>query len=121
MPNTQFESKYCLTDDLGMISDKSVKKKGVWRIPSLRNVSRTAPYFHNASVDSLAEAVRIVANTQLAKKSAIKMKMIVVFIGLKDTRQIYSAPNQALNDKEIEDIVAFLKALNGEILDDINL
>lgn len=38
---------------------------GVWRIPSLRNVAVTAPYFHNGSVNDLREAVRIMARAQL--------------------------------------------------------
>ena len=33
--------------------------EGVWRVPSLRNVALTAPYFHDGSVATLDEAVRI--------------------------------------------------------------
>ncbi|MGB2680815.1 MAG: cytochrome-c peroxidase, partial [Candidatus Competibacter sp.] len=47
----------------------------------------TAPYFHNGSVKSLDEAVRVMAKTQL---------------------------NKDLPDSDVKDIVAFLGALNGE-------
>ncbi len=32
---------------------------------ALRNIARTAPYFHNGSVPTLDEAVRVMAKTQL--------------------------------------------------------
>lgn len=57
-----------------------------WRVPSLRNLVYTAPYFHNGSVKSLPEAVRVMASTQL---------------------------NKQLGDSETADIVAFLEALSG--------
>jgi len=38
-----------------------------FRVPSLRNVSRTGPYFHDASARSLSEAVRLMASHQLGK------------------------------------------------------
>lgn len=37
----------------------------VFKVPSLRNVKQTAPYFHNGSVATLEEAVRIMAKGQL--------------------------------------------------------
>lgn len=57
-----------------------------WRVPSLRNLAYTAPYFHNGSVKSLPEAVRVMASTQL---------------------------NKTLGDNEVADIVAFLETLGG--------
>jgi len=39
----------------------------VFRVPSLRNVAVTAPYFHNGSASSLAEAVDIMARIQLGR------------------------------------------------------
>lgn len=115
MPNTQFESKYRLTDDLGAVDNTTGENKGVWRIPSLRNISRTAPYFHNGSVNSLKEAVRIMAKIQLAKKNSNKKEDDSLFYWSQESRQIYNVTNQALDDNEIEDLVAFLHALNGEI------
>jgi cytochrome c peroxidase len=37
----------------------------VFKVPSLRNVARTAPYFHDGSTDSLDTAVRMMAHHQL--------------------------------------------------------
>jgi cytochrome c peroxidase len=56
------------------------------RVPSLRNVATTAPYFHDGSAASLDEAVRKMATAQL---------------------------DLALRDQEVEDIVAFLQSLTG--------
>jgi cytochrome c peroxidase len=39
----------------------------VFRVPSLRNVAVTAPYFHNGAVSSLPEAVSIMARVQLGR------------------------------------------------------
>jgi len=60
----------------------------VFKVPSLRNIEHTYPYFHDGSVWSLEDAVRIMAKTQLGKE---------------------------LTDQQVKDIVAFLKALTGEI------
>jgi len=40
----------------------------VFRVPSLRNVAVTAPYFHNGQTSSLAEAVGIMARNQLGRE-----------------------------------------------------
>ncbi len=54
----------------------------VFKSPSLRNVALTGPYFHSGAVDSLDEAVRIIAETQsgvtLTDEETSK---IVVFLG----------------------------------------
>jgi len=63
----------------------------VFKVPGLRNVAMTAPYFHDGSVASLAEAVWIMASTQLGK---------------------------TLADEEVQDIVAFLDSLTGELPND---
>ena len=39
----------------------------MFRVPTLRNITDTAPYFHNGSVNDLGEAVRVMAKTQLNK------------------------------------------------------
>ncbi len=59
----------------------------LFRVPILRNVTRTAPYFHNGSVEKIEDAVRIMARHQL---------------GL------------VLSDEQIGEIVEFLKTLEGE-------
>ncbi len=40
----------------------------VFRVPSLRNVAITPPYFHNGAVSSLDEAVEIMARSQLGRE-----------------------------------------------------
>lgn len=63
--------------------------RAVYRVPSLRNVALTAPYFHDGSVASLEEAVDLMFTYQLGR----------------------SAPRQ---DKEL--IIRFLGSLSGERL-----
>ena len=60
----------------------------VFRVPSLRNVADTAPYFHDGSVDTLPKAVRIMARYQLGKE---------------------------LSNEETQLLVAFLTSLSGPI------
>ena len=64
----------------GLASDRHV-----YRVPSLRNVARTAPYFHNGSAATLAEAVRVCAkggsNIDL---DAAETAAIVAFLGALD-------------------------------------
>lgn len=87
-PGTEFEKKYKLTEDTGRhtVTNKP-EDKNVWRVPTLRNVALTAPYFHNGSVKTLDEAVRVMAKTQLDKD---------------------------LKPEEVTAIVAFLNSLTGE-------
>jgi cytochrome c peroxidase len=56
------------------------------RVPSLRNVATTAPYFHDGSVATLAEAVKAMAFAQL---------------------------DRVLTGEQVAAIVAFLKTLTG--------
>ncbi|MBK6487882.1 MAG: c-type cytochrome [Gemmatimonadetes bacterium] len=46
---------------------KDPKDLFVFKVPSLRNIEKTAPYFHDGSVTSLDEAVRLMAYHQLGK------------------------------------------------------
>jgi len=39
--------------------------KGVLKVPSLRNIALTAPYFHDGSVDSLEKAIQTMGRSQL--------------------------------------------------------
>lgn len=43
----------------------------LFKVPGLRNISLTAPYFHDGSVWTLEEAVQIMADTQLGKKLSL--------------------------------------------------
>ena len=85
--NNPYVKKYRLTDDLGRfeVTHRDADKH-MWRVPGLRNLVYTAPYFHNGSVKSLPEAVRVMAATQL---------------------------NRTLSSAQVRDIVSFLTALTG--------
>jgi cytochrome c peroxidase len=67
---------------------KNPSDKFVFKVPVLRNVAETAPYFHDGSVDRLADAVVIMAKIQLAKD---------------------------LTKEQAADIAAFLSSLTGKI------
>lgn len=69
------------------IGDFNKSKPGMVKVPGLRNIALTGPYFHNGAVWSLEEAVEIMGETQLG---------------------------QTLTEIEVSDIVAFLKSLSGE-------
>lgn len=60
----------------------------VFKVASLRNVAMTPPYFHDGSVASLPQAVRIMAKVQLGR---------------------------TLTDAEVDDLVAFLESLTGKL------
>jgi cytochrome c peroxidase len=54
----------------------------VFKVPSLRNVARTAPYFHDGSPSSLEDAVRVMGSYQLGQElSASDVEQIVKFLG----------------------------------------
>ena len=79
---------------LGMVKPYPTKDEGrtkvtnnpadkfVFKVPSLRNVEKTAPYFHDGSVKTLPEAVSIMAEYQLGKQlSKEEVDDIVSFLG----------------------------------------
>ncbi|WP_127469830.1 cytochrome-c peroxidase [Thiomicrorhabdus aquaedulcis] len=47
---------------------KQEKDKNVFKVPTLRNVEVTAPYFHNAGAKNLDEAINIMGLNQLGRK-----------------------------------------------------
>ncbi len=60
---------------------KNPADKMMFKVASLRNVAKTAPYFHDGSVKELSEAVRLMAEHQLGQKlSAEKNARIVSFL-----------------------------------------
>jgi cytochrome c peroxidase len=76
-------------NDLGRYAvTKKEEDRMVFRVPSLRNVAETGPWFHDGAFDRLQAAVQAMAFHQLGKE---------------------------LPDADAEDIVAFLKSLTGEI------
>ena len=57
-----------LTDDPGRLRITNVRRdEGVFRVPSLRNVAVTAPYFHDGRTPTLAEAVETMGRHQLGR------------------------------------------------------
>jgi len=67
---------------------KKEEDKFVFRVPSLRNIALTSPYMHDGRVKTLKEAVEIMSEYQLGRY---------------------------MEDGDIDNIVEFLKTLNGEI------
>ncbi|WP_150048239.1 MULTISPECIES: cytochrome-c peroxidase [Methylomonas] len=86
--NGYFEAQYHFSKDKGLAEvTKKDSDEHFWKVPTLRNIALTAPYFHNGSVPTLDKAVKLMAKLQLDKD---------------------------LPDEDVADIVAFLNALTGE-------
>jgi cytochrome c peroxidase len=83
-----YVKKYAFMEDQGRfdVTGKEADRH-FFKIPTLRNIALTAPYFHNGSVATLDEAVRVMGKTQL---------------------------NKDLADTQVADIAAFLNVLTGE-------
>lgn len=81
-PDAEIEKKYAFTKDPGRA--KHTKKDtdfNFYRVPTLRNIALTAPYFHNGSIFKLEEAIRIMAKTQLNKSlKKEEVKSIATFL-----------------------------------------
>jgi cytochrome c peroxidase len=78
------------TGDLGRFAITGQERdRFVFRVPSLRNVALTAPYFHDGSAATLAAAVNVMARKQLGR---------------------------TLEGAEVDLLVGFLKTLTGEYL-----
>lgn len=74
--------------DLGRFAiTKNEADRYSYKVPTLRNIALTAPYFHTGKVWNLDEAVTVMARTQLGK---------------------------TLPQQETSDIVAFLRSLSGD-------
>nr|WP_244669023.1 cytochrome c peroxidase [Rhodobium orientis] len=86
----------------------------VWRVPSLRNVALTAPYFHNGSVDTLEDAVRIMAEAQLGRPTAGDPFGTTSIVRDRSGRP-FVARGRTLTQTDVSDIAAFLRSLTGSI------
>jgi cytochrome c peroxidase len=52
-----------------------------FKVPSLRNIAKTGPYFHDGSVKTLEEAIRLMAKHQLGRQlDEVKVAEIVAFL-----------------------------------------
>jgi len=103
-----------LSSDTGIAAPGS--PAGLWRVPSLRNVALTAPYFHNGSVDQLDEAVRIMAQTQLGWHLSSKEGLQASTRWSARTRTLSLVRPRLVTEIEVQDITAFLRALSSERL-----
>lgn len=74
-------------EGLASISGDSTQKF-MFKVPSLRNIDKTFPYYHDGSIEDLNEAIQIMAVTQL---------------------------NKEFTDEQVSDIGAFLESLTGEV------
>jgi cytochrome c peroxidase len=64
------------------VGDFKGDKNGMVKTPTLRNITETAPYFHNGAIWSLKEAVQEMGRTQLGKEiSDADAAKIVTFLG----------------------------------------
>ncbi len=72
----------------GIFHPLASPKPEILRVPSLRNVATTAPYFHDGSAPTLDDAVRKMGYSQL---------------------------NRDLSDEQLHAIIAFLRTLTGDL------
>lgn len=71
------------TKDLGLYNvTKKSRDKYKFKVQSLRNIEKTAPYFHNGEVSDLDEAIILMARHQLGKElNSTDVKEIRAFLG----------------------------------------
>jgi cytochrome c peroxidase len=69
--------------DPGLVAvTRQEQDRFVFRVPILRNIANTAPYFHDGSVPDLRQAVRIMARVQLGQEMAEEgLDELVAFMG----------------------------------------
>ena len=70
-------------EQTGALSDEFL-----FKVPSLRNIEKTFPYFHDGSISDLSQAVTIMGITEM---------------------------NKDLSDEEVIEILTFLKSLSADI------
>jgi cytochrome c peroxidase len=71
------------TEDVGRVNVTGDEAdRFVFKVPSLRNIAMTGPYFHDGSIASLAEAIRLMAAHQLGVElSDDQVARIETFLG----------------------------------------
>jgi cytochrome c peroxidase len=98
---------------------------GAFKVPTLRNVARTAPYFHNGAFDTLRETVDFYARRDTHPEAWYPASGAGVrkfddlppqHAGAVNTSEMpydrKAGEQAALTDAEIDDIVAFLRTLD---------
>ena len=87
-PNAKvYDQQFPFENKGGFLGQNNHKR---FRVPILRNITKTSPYFHNGAIKEIEEAVRIMGRHQ---------------IGVNFTKE------------QIDEIVEFLKTLEGDIVD----
>jgi cytochrome c peroxidase len=66
------------TDEGRFIVTHSDRDRGVYRVPSLRNVAVTAPYFHDGRASTLEAAVDTMAKQQLGRQLTANERSLIV-------------------------------------------
>ena len=79
-PNQKDQGRFDLT--------KNEAERMFFKVPSLRNIAKTGPYFHDGSAATLKQAIEMMATHQLGRD---------------------------LSKEDISDIIAFFKALTAEL------
>ena len=65
--------------DLGRYNvTKNEADKHIFKVPSLRNVALTAPYFHDGSAKTLPDAVDVMFKYQLGRPASAQDKELIV-------------------------------------------
>ncbi|MFA6196889.1 MAG: cytochrome c peroxidase [Sulfurimonas sp.] len=82
----EYESNTHYPDRADIIKEEA--NKNVFKVPTLRNITLTAPYFHDGSAKTLREAVMAMSRYNLGQK---------------------------LSNSDIEKVIAFFRTLEGEI------
>lgn len=83
MMGNYFENRGSATEaDEGRYAvSKRERDKNVFKVPSLRNIEKTGPYFHDASAENLPAAIEIMAQYQLGRYIDIgEVKAIEAFL-----------------------------------------
>ncbi len=84
--------------DLGRFEvTKDEKDKGKFKTPTCRNVAQTAPYMHDGSIETLEEVVQVYNSG-----------------GFKNPWLDEKITRLGLTDREVADLVEFMKALTGD-------
>jgi len=83
----RFDSEFPFENSGGFLGKN---KEHLFRVPILRNVTKTSPYFHNGAVPKIREAVNVMAKHQLGRHLTLE---------------------------QIDEIVAFLRTLEGDIIE----
>jgi cytochrome c peroxidase len=77
------------SDEVGrMAVTKQEVDRLQFKVPSLRNIDKTGPYFHDGSIATLEQAIKLMGEHQLGKQ---------------------------LSDDDVKSIATFLKALTGDL------